>query len=900
MTVETARDTVTVTIDGFEIAVPKGTLIIRAAELLGIQIPRFCDHPLLDPIGACRQCLVEVEGQRKPMASCTIACTEGMVVRTQLTSAVAEKAQRGVMELLLINHPLDCPMCDKGGECPLQNQAMSSGQGETRYAEEKRTFEKPVAISTEVLLDRERCISCTRCVRVSEEIAGDPFIDFLERGPSQMIGTAEGKPFNSYFSGNTVQVCPVGALTGAAYRFRARPFDLVSVPSVCEHCASGCRQRTDIRRGRVTRRLAGYDPAVNEEWNCDKGRWAFTYATEPDRLTSPLVRDEAGALVPASWPHALAVAAAGLAAARGEPDQGAQGTPYWGPRGVGVLTGGRLTLEDAYAYAKFARVALDTNNVDMRARPHSAEEEQFLAACVAGRGIGVSYADLEQAPAVLLAGFEPEDESPIVFLRLHKAARRHALKVFSIAALASPGLVKLGGELLTTRPGDEPAALKALNVLAALAGGTPGGFGGMASPQEQGGSGGDRSPREDAFRGAGRALAAPGAVILVGERLAAVPGALAAAAELAAASGARLAWIPRRAGERGAVEAGALPGLLPIGRPVTDAAARAEVARIWGKGSLPATPGHDTAGMLAAVADGELGALVVAGVDPADLPDPQAALQAIEMAPFVVSLELRASEITDRADVVFPVAAVAEKAGTFVNWEGRGGSFGAALRVPEVRTDLYVLGAIADQMDVHLGLPDAAAARAELAALGTHRGPRPEAPRQGGPGGRGGLGGKVSPQEQGGAGGDRPPGAVASGGDRPPGAVASGGDRPPGAILLSTWHQLLDSGRMQDGEPSLAGTARPVLARMSAATAAAAGVADGDKVTVASERGSVTVPVMVVPMADHVVWLPAAGLPEADPPEADPQPGRPEHASTTIRAGLGAGHGATVTLRRPQ
>src|SRR5215475_3766548 len=225
-----------------------------------------------------------------------------------------------------------------------------------------------------------------------------------------------------------------------------------------------------------------------------------------------------------------------------------------------------------------------------------------------------------------------------------------------------------------------------------------------------------------------QALGEPGAVILVGERLAEVPGALAAAATLGVASGARLAWVPRRAGERGAVEAGALPGLLPIGRPAADPAARAEVARAWGKGSLPADPGRDTTAILAAAADGGLGALVVAGVDPADLPDPQAALAAIEMAPFVVSLELRASAVTDRADVLFPVAAAAEKAGTFVNWEGRGGPFDAALRVPEVRTDLYVLGAIADRMDVHLGLPDASAARAELAAIGTWRGERPEPP----------------------------------------------------------------------------------------------------------------------------------------------------------------------------
>ena len=355
---------VTVTIDGFEITVPKGMLVIRAAELLGIQIPRFCDHPLLDPVGACRQCLVEVEGQAKPLASCTTTCTDGMAVRTQLTSRVAEKAQAGVMELLLINHPLDCPMCDKGGECPLQNQAMSNGRGETRFAEAKRHFAKPVALSSQVLLDRERCVSCARCTRFAEQIAGDPLIELLERGPEQQVGIADGVPFDSYFSGNTVQICPVGALTGAAYRFRSRPFDLVSTPRICEHCAAGCRQRTDHRRGAVTRRLAGNDPQVNEEWNCDKGRWAFNYVTEPDRLFSPLVRDEEGVLRPASWPEAIGVAAAGLAGARGR---------------AGVLTGGRLTLEDAYAYAKFARMALGSNDIDSRARPHSAEEAQFLS-----------------------------------------------------------------------------------------------------------------------------------------------------------------------------------------------------------------------------------------------------------------------------------------------------------------------------------------------------------------------------------------------------------------------------------------------------------------------------------------------------------------------------------------
>ncbi|MGZ4537032.1 MAG: 2Fe-2S iron-sulfur cluster-binding protein, partial [Nocardioidaceae bacterium] len=323
-------DLVTVTIDGIEVTVPKDALVIRAAEQVGVQIPRFCDHPLLAPVGACRQCLVEVTDAGngrpipKPQASCTLQVADGMVVKTQGTSAVADKAQQGNMEFLLINHPLDCPVCDKGGECPLQNQAMSNGRGESRFAETKRTFPKPINISAQVLLDRERCVLCARCTRFSEQIAGDPFIALIERGALQQVGIYENEPFESYFSGNTIQICPVGALTSAAYRFRARPFDLVSTPSVCEHCASGCALRTDHRRGKVTRRLAGNDPAVNEEWNCDKGRFGFLYARQEDRLTHPLVRDEDGELRPASWPEAFVVAARGLRAADGS---------------VGVLTG---------------------------------------------------------------------------------------------------------------------------------------------------------------------------------------------------------------------------------------------------------------------------------------------------------------------------------------------------------------------------------------------------------------------------------------------------------------------------------------------------------------------------------------------------------------------------------
>ncbi|MFY0409903.1 NADH-quinone oxidoreductase subunit G, partial [Solicola sp. PLA-1-18] len=450
----TPVELVTLTIDDVEVSVPKDTLLIRAAELMGVAIPRFCDHPLLEPVGACRQCLVEIpdmgngRGAPKPTASCTQPVMPGMVVRTQVSSPVAEKAQHGIMEFLLINHPLDCPVCDKGGECPLQNQAMSNGEGESRFTETKRTYAKPINISSQVLLDRERCVLCARCTRFSEQIAGDPFIALVERGALQQVGIYEREPFDSYFSGNTIQICPVGALTSASYRFRSRPFDLVSTPSVAEHDSCGAAVRVDHRRGKVMRRLAGDDPEVNEEWISDKDRFCFTWPTRPDRLTHPLVRDpDSGELEPASWPAALAVAGRGLAAL--------------GSR-VGVLPGGRLPLEDAYAYAKLARVAIGTNDVDFRARPHSVEEADFLAALVAGTGLGVTHADLEHAGTVVLAGLEPEDEAATIFLRLRKAHRQHGTQVVAIASHTTRGLSKAGGRLVPTTPGDEAKALAAL------------------------------------------------------------------------------------------------------------------------------------------------------------------------------------------------------------------------------------------------------------------------------------------------------------------------------------------------------------------------------------------------------------------------------------------------------
>ena len=767
-------DLVTLTIDGVQVSVPAGTLVIRAAEQVGVQIPRFCDHPLLDPVGACRQCLVDVPDagngrpMPKPQASCTIPVTEGMVVNTQVTSEVADKAQQGIMEFLLINHPLDCPVCDKGGECPLQNQAMSNGRGESRFAASggvKRTFPKPINISAQVLLDRERCVLCARCTRFSEQIAGDHFIELLERGALQQVGIYEKEPFESYFSGNTIQICPVGALTSADYRFRSRPFDLVSTPSVAEHDACGAAIRVDHRRGQVMRRLSGNDPEVNEEWISDKDRFAFGYLHTDDRLSYPQVRED-GELRPASWPEAFAIAARGLAEA------GA----------AGVLPGGRLTAEDAFAYSTFARVALGTNDVDFRARPLSQEEADFLAAEVVLRTAdngGPTYADLDAASSVLLVGLEPEDEAGTIFLRLRKAHREHRTRVWSVAPYASRGLHKLGGSLIAARPGTEA------DVVAGLA------------------------HREDVELGST-------SVVLVGERMASVPGALTAVARLARTTGAKLAWVPRRAGDRGAVETGCLPNLLPGGRPVTDASARVDAATAWGVAGLPEQPGRDADAIVAAVAEGTLGGLVVGGVDPDDTSDPAAFRAALDGARFVVALEQRETDVTRAADVVFPVAPVTDKPGTFVTWEGRPREFEAVFVNPSSLPDARVLAGIAEELGSPLGFRTSAEAHARMVEMGPWDGDRAALP------------------------------------DTPAAAYTTGPRE--GQVALATWKLMLDNGTLQDGEKHLRATARTPVCRVSPAAAAAL----GPMVTLEGDRGSITLPVEVADdLADGVVWVPA-------------------------------------------
>jgi NADH-quinone oxidoreductase subunit G len=601
---------VTLTVDGKEVTVPPGTLIIRAAEQLGIEVPRFCDHPLLKPAGACRQCYVRVEGQPKLATSCTVTVAPGMAVRTQATDPEVAEAQRANLEFLLLNHPLDCPICDRGGECPLQDQALLFGPGDSRFREAKRVFPKPIPMSPLVGLDRERCILCARCTRFCDEISGDRFLELFARGAGERVSIAAGEDFRSPFSGNTVQICPVGALTSTPYRFVARPFDLTYGDSVCPHCSAGCNIRVDVRRGEIVRHLARDEYAVNDAWICDKGRYAFRFPDSPGRITMPLIRDRG--LEPASFGEVLTTLARRLDGAR-----------------VGILAGGRLMDEDAYALSKLARTVFRTNDLDHRRGSGAPVAEELAARAPMA---AVTYRDVERAKAILVVGLDAEQEVPILHLRLRKAAAAGA-RIWVV----HPRRTRLHDVAthVLARPGAEPRL---------LAGG--------ADPTVD--------EALDALRAAGQ-----DGLVIAGER----PGSADAAAAAAQAVGARSVYVTRRAGDRGALRAGVHPTLLPGGRRLDEAGA---VESVW-KAPVPREPGRDARGILQACADREIDVLYLVGVDPLrDHPDAALARSALENVPVKIVQSLELGSLAPFADAFLPAAAFVEREGHLTTWEGRG------------------------------------------------------------------------------------------------------------------------------------------------------------------------------------------------------------------------------------
>jgi NADH-quinone oxidoreductase subunit G len=433
------KTTLSITVDGRPHEARPGQLVIDACEDAGTYVPRFCYHPRMEPVGMCRQCLVEIEGPRGPMlvVSCMTPVAENQVVHTD--TPTVKRAQEGVLELLLANHPLDCPVCDKGGECPLQDQAFSHGPGESRYIEEKRHFAKPIPISELVYLDRERCILCDRCTRFADEVAGDPLIHFSHRGNNTQVLTFPDEPFSSYFSGNTVQICPVGALTATPYRFRARPWDLEQVESTCTTCSVGCRTIVQSSRDELIR-YQGYDSdAVNWGWMCDRGRFNFQAQNSELRLANPAVRDGAD-LLETSWSAALDEAAKLL--------RNALDTD--GPAGIGIIGGARGTNEDAFAWAKLAREVLGTANVDAQLGDGLPAEVLALPRA--------TIAEAASATTIVVLGVDLKEELPVLFLRVRDAAQKRRSRVIEIAPRAT-GLSAVTWRQVPYRAGEQAAAI---------------------------------------------------------------------------------------------------------------------------------------------------------------------------------------------------------------------------------------------------------------------------------------------------------------------------------------------------------------------------------------------------------------------------------------------------------
>ena len=551
-----------------------------------------------------------------------------MVVNT--VSDAVKQAQDGVLELLLVNHPLDCPVCDRGGECPLQDTTLAFGPGESRFNEEKRHWEKPIPLSDLVLLDRERCIQCARCTRFADEIAGDLLISFYDRGGHTEIATFPDEPFASYFSGNTVQICPVGALTAKPYRFRARPWDLAATETSCTTCALHCRGALESSSNRLVRLLGVDSEPVNQGWLCDKGRYGYEAVHHDSRVLHPMIRrgDE---LVPCSWPEALDAAADALRdtlAGRGA-------------SAIGVLGGARGTNEDAYVWARFAKGVLRTDNVD-------AQPGDGLPAEVALGLPGATIADLDHAGAIVVLGVDLKEELPVLYLRARRAAEDLGVPLVEINPTAT-GLAPYAAASVRPAPGELAATVAAL--VGAL-GGNPSGDAAIdaAAAAITAGSG-------DLVVVAGRGNLAASAVDTV-----------AALARLRDRPGTRFLTALRRSNVRGALDLGLAPGFLP-GRVGLEAG-REWFEDAWG--AVPSEVGLDAAGILASAAAGGIDTLVLLGTDPHDdCPDRELAVRGLAGARFTIAVDMFLTDSTRGADVFLPVTAWGEQDGTVSNVEGR-------------------------------------------------------------------------------------------------------------------------------------------------------------------------------------------------------------------------------------
>ncbi|MCE2512847.1 MAG: NADH-quinone oxidoreductase subunit NuoG, partial [Acidimicrobiia bacterium] len=667
--------------------------LIEACERNGAYIPRFCYHPRMSPVGMCRMCLVEVDtgrGLAHP-PSCMVTVSDQMKVSTE--SEVTKKAQDGVLEFLLINHPLDCPVCDKGGECPLQDQTMAYGPGETRFVEEKRHFSKPIAISETVYLDRERCILCDRCTRFADEVAGDALIHFMGRGNHTEVNTFTGEPFASYFSGNTVQICPVGALTAAPYRFKARPWDLSETVSTAWVDSVGARVAVQASRNRVLRVLGTDADAVNWGWLSDKERFGFEALNSAERLSAPVMRHDVGGegseWREVGWGEALARIVGTLSEAP--------------PERVAVLGGARLTNEAQYMWAKLAKGVIGTDNVD-------AQLGDGLDPAVV---LGLPRATIDDAcrpgGTVVLIGPDPKEELGSLYLRLRHGIVNDGVKLIEVTP-GSTGLSHLAQHCLRPLPGATAQLVSAL--VAAAADG--------ASVAEVDGTGVDQSEIEAAARCLSDA--ADGVTVVAGRASLAEPAEAveAAALELSALPSARFLPALRRGNVLGALEAGLSPELLPGRVRLDSTEGEGPLADTWPR--LPSAAGLDAAGVLRAAVRGEIDVLVLVGADPLnDFIDRDLAYRGLRGASLVVAVDLFVNDSSSlAADIVLPAAGPTECDGTFTNLEGRVSSMSRKVTPPgTARPDWMIAADLAERLEPGStnGLDSPESIRAELARV---------------------------------------------------------------------------------------------------------------------------------------------------------------------------------------
>lgn len=850
---EQLETAVAISVNGADVSAAQGQLLIDACEQAGVYIPRFCYHPRMRSVGMCRMCLVEVDTGRGPalQPSCMVEVSEGMTVETE--SPASQKAQEGVLEFLLVNHPLDCPVCDKGGECPLQDQTMAFGPGESRFVEPKRHFAKPIPISSQVYLDRERCILCDRCTRFASEVAGDPLIHFMDRGSTTEVNTFPDAPFSSYFSGNTVQICPVGALTASPYRFKARPWDLAESDSTFPN-PMGDRIVVESSRDQILRYQGMDSDAVNWGWLSDRDRFSFQAGSHPDRLSEPLMRDDAGNLAPAAWNAALD-AVAGMVAAAAE---------TLGPQSVAVIGGAHLTCEAQYAWAKLAKAVWGTDNVD-------AQLDDGLDAEVV---LGLPRATVNQACAaggtVILVAADPKEELGTLYLRLRPAVESGEVTLLEITPTAT-GLSDVAARSLRVLPGDAPVVFETLladdPIAHARASGTPedGKLGitavsdiaalsellrekagdadveanadsekGVGEGSEAGGGGGDKSPLT---------------VIFGRSSLAESPDVIASVAAQIAEAYPHARFLPalRRGNVHGALEMGLAPGLLP-GRTPLDGDGN-WYRSIWG--SVPAEPGEGADGIIAKAAAGEIAVLVCLGADPVnDFPNKQLIREALAVGTSIIAIDAFPNSTVDEASIVLPAAAFGEREGTHMNLEGRLSPVAKQVNPPgTARSDWMIATELARRGGIEWDFASSEDIWEEIAEIVPRfKGISGEAVRDAPDGVLMGDADSTGSQA---ADSSQAMGADSRGITGSGTATGIHFDIPTPeptphdryAFRLVINRTLYDNGTLVSHCPSLAPLAEPAAARLNPAAVRELGISDGDTVSVASTADKISIPV---------------------------------------------------------